>query len=72
MMITLYRLYIVIELYVTLRPYYTMHGFTGVFISPRVFISPPKCKENARKIQNASLKRENVSILHYALGKNAS
>ena len=28
--------------------------------------------KNARKIKNASPTRENVSILHYALGKNAS
>ena len=31
-----------------------------------------KSKKNVRKIQNASPTRENVSILHYALGKNAS
>ena len=28
--------------------------------------------QNARKIKNASPTLENVSILHYALGKNAS
>ena len=31
-----------------------------------------KTRENARKIKNASPTRDNVSILHYALGKNAS
>ena len=31
-----------------------------------------KRKKNARKIKNASPMRNNVSILHYALGKNAS
>ena len=31
-----------------------------------------KCKKNARKIQNASPTRENVSILYYVLGKNVS
>ena len=31
-----------------------------------------KRKKNARKIKNVSLTRDNVSILHYALGKNAS
>ena len=31
-----------------------------------------KCKENARKIQNASPTREHFSILHYALSKNTS
>ena len=31
-----------------------------------------KCNKNAKKIQNASPTRENVSILYYALGKNAS
>ena len=30
------------------------------------------CKKNVRKIQKASPTRENVSILHYAMGKNAS
>ena len=28
-----------------------------------------KCKENTRKIQNASLTQENVSILHYVWAK---
>ena len=31
-----------------------------------------KREKNARKIKNASPTRDNVSILHYALGKNAS
>ena len=31
-----------------------------------------ECKKNARKIKNASPTRENVSILHYALDKNAN
>ena len=31
-----------------------------------------KHKKNARKIKNASPTQDNVSILHYALGKNAS
>ena len=31
-----------------------------------------KREKNARKIKNASPTRDNVSLLHYALGKNAS
>ena len=31
-----------------------------------------KREKNARKIKNASPTRDNVSILHYALGENAS
>ena len=31
-----------------------------------------KREKNARKFKNASPTRDNVSILHYALGKNAS
>ena len=69
-----------------LRPYYTMRCFTCVFYScvfPRVYDTnmlvsktqvktQEKCKENARKIKKASPTRENVSIIHYALGKKAS
>ena len=38
----------------------------------RVFFSREKREKNVRKIKNASPTRDNVSILHYALGKNAS
>ena len=38
---------------------------------PRVKMQE-KCKKNVRKIKNASLTPENVSILHYELGKNTS
>ena len=69
-----------------LRPYYTMRCLTGDFISPRVFhftsrfssrfryqhVGIQNASENARKIKNASPTRDNVTILHYALGKNAS
>ena len=63
-----------------------MRCLTGVFIPPRVFpftsrfssrfryqhVGTQNARENARKINNASPTRDNVSILHYALGKNAS
>ena len=49
---------------IALRPYYTMRCFTGVFY----FSS----RKNTRKLPNARKMRENVSILHYKLGKNAS
>ena len=45
---------------------------TDMLVSKTRVKMQEKCKKNARKIQNASPMRENVSTLHYALGKNAS
>ena len=45
---------------------------TNMLVSKTRVKTREKCKKNARKIQNTSLTRENVSILHYALCKNAS
>ena len=45
---------------------------TNMLVSKTQVKTQGKCKKNARKIQNASPTEENVSILHYALGKNVS
>ena len=42
-----------------------------MLVSKTRVITQEKCKKNARKIQNASPMQENVSILYYALRKNA-
>ena len=55
--------------------------FSRVFLAFSLAFLIPTCwypkrerkrEKNARKIKNASPTRDNVSILHYALGKNAS
>ena len=45
---------------------------TNMLVSKMRVETQENGKKNARKIQNASPTRENVSILHYALGKNTS
>ena len=45
---------------------------TNMLVSKTRVKTQEKCKKNARNIQNASPTQENVSILHYTLGKNAS
>ena len=42
---------------------------TNMLVSKTRVKTRKKCKKNARKIQNVSPTRENVSVLHYALGK---
>ena len=45
---------------------------TNMLVSKTQVKTQEKCKKNTRKIQNASPTREDVSILLYPLGKNAS
>ena len=45
---------------------------TNMLVSKTREKTREKREKNARKIKNASPTRDNVSILHYALGKNAS
>ena len=45
-------------------------AFLLAFLIPTCWC--PKRKKNARKIPKASPTRENISILHYSLGKNVS
>ena len=45
---------------------------TNMLVSEMREKTREKRKKNARKIKNASPTRDNVSILHYALGKNVS
>ena len=45
---------------------------TNMLVSKTRVKTREKREKNARKIKNASPTRDNVSILHYALGKNAS
>ena len=69
-----------------LRLHYIMRSFTRVsdfspdfphvydinmLVSKTRVKTQEKCKKIVRKIKNASPTRENVSILHYALGTNA-
>ena len=44
---------------------------TNMLVSKTRVKTQEKSKKNPSKIQNASPMRENVFILHYALGKNA-
>ena len=45
---------------------------TNMLVSKTREKTRDKREKNARKIKNASPTRDNVSLLHYALGKNAS
>ena len=45
---------------------------TNMLVSKTRVKTREKREKNARKIKNASPTRDNFSILHYALGKNAS
>ena len=43
-----------------------------IYFSILYFFSREKCEKKTRKLLNARPNRQNVSILHYALDKNAS
>ena len=56
-----------------------MHCFTGIFYFSSHFLffltlslGIKNARENVRKLPNTRKTRENVSILHYMFGKNAS